>query len=321
MASAVLAGGYSMARGKKKIPVIFHTDIGDDIDDLWALLLLLRRPEFDLKLVVVDTKNMVYRARLAAKLLQLAGRGMVPIAMGPNATDLPGNQSEWLGDYQLSQYPVPAGNDGAWAIGEFIASSADPVTVISVGPATLIAESLTRRPEITRNARFVGMFGSIRVGYGGKSTPDIEYNVKVDPAALRTVFAADWSCTITPLDTCGSLELSGPPYQKLRRSTDPLAQIAVTSSISWRPHATWLPEGRHDFLKATSPLFDAVAVVMAVDESDLVMETLPLTVREDGMMLVDPSGRPVRCATAWRDLPRFKARMVDDLMKFPLERS
>ena len=36
------------------IPVIFDTDIGDDIDDTWALGLLLKSPELDLKLVVGD---------------------------------------------------------------------------------------------------------------------------------------------------------------------------------------------------------------------------------------------------------------------------
>jgi len=34
----------------KKIPVILDTDIGEDIDDTWALGLLLKCPEFDVKL-------------------------------------------------------------------------------------------------------------------------------------------------------------------------------------------------------------------------------------------------------------------------------
>ena len=44
---------------KKKIPVILDTDIGDDIDDTWALALLLRCPELDPRLVVTcqEIKN------------------------------------------------------------------------------------------------------------------------------------------------------------------------------------------------------------------------------------------------------------------------
>ena len=39
----------------KPIPVILDTDIGDDIDDTWALALLLKSPELEVKLVAADT--------------------------------------------------------------------------------------------------------------------------------------------------------------------------------------------------------------------------------------------------------------------------
>ena len=45
------------------IPVILDTDIGGDIDDTWALALLLKSPEFDVKLVVSDNGDTVYPRR------------------------------------------------------------------------------------------------------------------------------------------------------------------------------------------------------------------------------------------------------------------
>ncbi len=48
---------YAADKGSVKgarIPVILDTDIGGDIDDTWALGLLLKSPELDLKLVVGD---------------------------------------------------------------------------------------------------------------------------------------------------------------------------------------------------------------------------------------------------------------------------
>ena len=36
---------------KKKIPVIIDTDIGDDIDDTWALVFALLSESLDIKLV------------------------------------------------------------------------------------------------------------------------------------------------------------------------------------------------------------------------------------------------------------------------------
>ena len=57
-----------------KKPVILDTDIGIDIDDTWALAMLLNSPELDLRLVSVATGDAAYRARLAAKFLDRAGR-------------------------------------------------------------------------------------------------------------------------------------------------------------------------------------------------------------------------------------------------------
>jgi hypothetical protein len=54
----------------RRVPVILDTDIGDDIDDSWALPLLLRSPELDVKLITTATGDTTYRARLTARLLE-----------------------------------------------------------------------------------------------------------------------------------------------------------------------------------------------------------------------------------------------------------
>ncbi len=312
----VTAATTAEAGGEKPQPVIFHTDIGGDIDDTWALLLLLRRPELDLKLVVTEGSNAIYRGRLTAKLLTLGGRTDVALAIGADGHDDRAAQSDWIGDYQLKDYPKPVTTDGAQAMIDLIMASKERVTVISVGPATTVAEALRREPKIARKARFVGMFGSVRTGYGAGTKPEIEYNVKLDPKALQAVFAADWSCTITPLDTCGLLVLDGALMQAVRQSRDPFAQACIRNSEAWLPSATWMPKD-FDLTRTSSTLFDAVAVVMACDERDLVMETLPLTVRDDGMTLIDPKGHKVRVATAWKNLEDFKTKMVADLTSKP----
>lgn len=314
-----LAGGgmSSAASARSPVPVIFHTDIGGDVDDTWALLLLLRRPELDLKLVVTEGSNAVYRGRLTARLLSLAGRTDVKLAIGPDGRDDKAAQSDWVGGYRLSDYPQPASTDGAQAIIDVISTSRIPVTVITVGPATTLADALRRRPDIARKARFVGMEGAVRVGYGGALKPEPEYNVRVDPAALQTVFDADWlDCAITPLDTCGLVVLDGEDYRQVFTSRDPFAMACVDNTRVWLPNAPWMPKD-FDVARRSSTQFDAVAVVMAYDESDLVMERLTLTVKPDGMTVIDPAGRPVRVASGWKDLGGFKQRMVDDLTRHP----
>jgi len=68
--------GLSAARPQAHgMPVILDTDIGDDIDDTWALIILLKSPDFDLKLVTTTHGKAVYRAKLVARILEAAGRG------------------------------------------------------------------------------------------------------------------------------------------------------------------------------------------------------------------------------------------------------
>jgi inosine-uridine nucleoside N-ribohydrolase len=296
----------------RKIPVILHTDIGGDVDDTFALLWLLRRPELDLKLVVTDNGTTLYKARLTAKLLALGGRHDVTIAYGPDASDGLGAQSAWLSDYSLKDYGGVVRPDGAQAIVDTIYASSTPVTVIGTGPATLTAAALALDARISRNAQFVGMFGSIRKGYGGAPTPIAEFNVKTDPTALRTVLAADWPIVITPVDTCGDMILDGREWQTFRTSNDPFAQTCVVNSEIWLPHAPWMPKS-FDLTKTSSVLFDTVAVALAFDEEQLSFEYLPLAVTDAGMTVVDARARRVRVATAWKDIAAFKRRLVADL--------
>ena len=51
-----------------KIPVVLDTDIGFDVDDVWALAYLLRCPELDVKLVVTSTGDTDYSAKIVAKM-------------------------------------------------------------------------------------------------------------------------------------------------------------------------------------------------------------------------------------------------------------
>ena len=75
------------------IPVILDTDIGDDIDDTWALVMLLGMPQMDLKLVVTDYGNTPERTRLVAKILQRLGRTDVPIGTGIKTANDPDRKS------------------------------------------------------------------------------------------------------------------------------------------------------------------------------------------------------------------------------------
>lgn len=303
-----------VAKGRK-IPVIFDTDIGSDIDDTWALLYLLKCPELDLQLVSADAGQGPYRARLAAKFLAECGRSDVPISIGGGQPEQLGNQQDWMRDYDLDSYAGKVYEDSVDAIIQTIHASPDPVTLICVGGVPNISEALRRDPTITKNSRFVGMHGAIRVGYGGHGPPVPEANVRTDPAALRDVFAADWNCSITPLDTCGIVDLKDERYQTVYQSDAVGIKALMENYDAWLKRVTWL-DVKPDPKVRSSTLFDLVAVTMAFREDLLDMETLPISVDDKGMTLVDPEkGRPVRCAMSWKNLDAYLDQMVERLTK------
>jgi len=73
-----------------KIPVILDTDIGLDIDDIWALGLLLSCPELDVRLITTTSGNTIIKAKLVAKFLEIADRTDIPIGIGPKQNNSKG---------------------------------------------------------------------------------------------------------------------------------------------------------------------------------------------------------------------------------------
>ena len=304
----ILATGCAssqISRTATPIPVIFDTDIGDDIDDTWALGFLLRSPELDVKLVVGDNGKPDYRAKLLAKFLETAGRTDVQVGIGLDVSqEQDERQSGWVKDYDLKEYPGKIHRDGVQAVIDTIMKSRRPVTVIAVGPVQNLAEALKREPRIAQRARFVGMHGSVRVGYGNDPKICAEYNVKVAPKACQQVFTAPWEMTITPLDTCDKIALTGNKYQRIYRSADPIASAIIANYRIWAA----APDSR---LAATVPmrsstLFDTVAVYLAFSQELCGMEKLGIRVNDEGFTLEDPKAKQMNVALNWKNLDAFE---------------
>lgn len=309
LAAGCTCGHNLRTSNVRPIPVIFDTDIGDDIDDTWALGFLLRCPELDLKLVVGDNGKPEYRAKLLAKFLEAAGRSDVPVGMGWDVNpQKDGRQSEWVKDYDLKKYPGKILQDGVQAIIDTIMKSPRPVTVIAVGPVQNIAEALRREPRIARRARFVGMHGSVRVGYGNDPKISAEYNVKVAPKACQQVFTAPWEMTITPLDTCDKIMLTGDKYQQVYRSTDPIASAIIANYRHWA--AVPDPGLAARVPVRSSTLFDTVAIYLAFSQDFCGMEKLGIRVNDEGFTLEDPTAKSMNVATSWKDLAAFEDLLV-----------
>jgi inosine-uridine nucleoside N-ribohydrolase len=302
----------------RPIPVILDTDIGGDIDDTWALAMLLRCPELDVKLVLTDTGDTVYRARLTAKLLQVAGRTDIPVGVGlKQKSDGPRErQKAWINDYELTQYPGKVHDDGVQALIDLIMASPEPVTLICIGPSPNIGEALRREPRIAEKARMAGMFGSFKVHHTTNRKLSVvdgripEWNVVKDIAAAKAIFAAPWiDATITPLDTCAYIVFDGPRYQRLRESKDPLMKAVIENYDLWSAGSKESNSKVH-----TSVLYDTVAVYLAFSTQHIRMQRLNVRVDDKGFTVEDPAARPVNVAMAWTNQDAFMNFLVERLL-------
>ena len=305
--SPAAATTVAAASVRPPIPVILDTDIGDDIDDTWALVLALRSPELDVKLVVTDFGNTEYRARIVARLLEIAGRSDIPIGIGVKQNDAEGAQSEWVKDYELSVYPGRILTDGVQALIDTAMGSREPVTLVAIGPPPNLRAALEREPRIASRLRLSGMYGSLRRGYGGTPTPAPEWNVRASAAAARALLAAPWAQAIaTPLDTCGLVQLKGERYARVRDARDPLLRALIENYRLWCARREWCARDETYVSSKSSTLFDTVAVYLAISRDLVKTEELGVRVTDEGLTLPDPAARTLSWATEWRDLDAFE---------------
>ena len=307
-------------------PIIFDTDICDDIDDTWALALLTQCPELDCKLVTTAVGNTPAKAKVVAQYLDRVGHGEIPIGIGIKQHDRAHRHTDWAKDYDLSSYRGGVHEDGVQAMIDIIMKSPQRITIVAVGPVPNVGEALRREPRIAEKADFIGMHGSIYKGYGGKSEPDAEYNVRADVAACRRVFTAPWEITITPLDTCGLVLLRGEKYQKIFNRDSALTSNLIENYRLWQKNGLRgenkdMSEADLDRLAArtverrSSTLFDTVAIYLAVSENLTKMERLPVEITDEGHTKVSDGAKMVNCAVGWQTLGGFEDWLVGRLTK------
>jgi len=292
-----------MVKLNGKVPLILDTDIGNDIDDSWALAFLLECPEIALKYITAATGDTEYRARVIAKMLQAANRVDIPIGMGRPTHPNEKTVEEWVEDFEWETYPGPLPHNG---IDEMVRMAMDmegEPTILSIGPMTNIAEALEMEPAFARRCNLVAMSGSIEMQLDGRVGQIAEWNIQNDIAAAQKVYSAPWkSIRITPLDSCGALRLDGDDLRKVRESDNPLTQTLMESVDCWFDKMAikkrW-PE--------TSPiLFDVVAAYLCFETEMLNMVRMNLLIDDQGYMRFSDQGAPVECALDWRDEDGFK---------------
>ena len=178
--------------------VHLDTDIGGDIDDLYALAYLayLARAEgVELSGVTTVLDDGGRRAGYATEALRLAGLEDVPVAEGAREADSR-YRSQLFGLPDESKYwpaPVPRRPGVVDAALDLLAASIEAgAMVMAIGPLTNLALLEEQRPGILRGTDLVFMGSFIRpipTAYPAFKWTD-DFNTQADPAAAEVVFNA-----------------------------------------------------------------------------------------------------------------------------------
>jgi inosine-uridine nucleoside N-ribohydrolase len=187
-------------------------------DDAIALLLALASPEVELLGVTTAAGNQTLEKTTAnaLRVLELAGRGEIPVAAG---ADRPLLREPFVATYVHGEtgldgpdLPPPEGRPVEEHAVDFLAERVKGSTLVATGPLTNVALLLALRPE-ARPARLVLMGGAIAEG---NVTPAAEFNIWADPEAASRVFASGLDVTMVGLDVTHRALLTPAHAERLR---------------------------------------------------------------------------------------------------------
>ena len=197
-----LCGVACWAQNAEK--VIIDTDIGDDIDDAFALALAVKSPELQILGVTTTFGDTQARARIADRFLAEVGRADIPVRAGkPTATTNPMSQRR----YAEGRYFAAAHGDAVEFLLDQIRRYPGEITLIAIGPLMNVGAAIDRDPATFRKLkRVVIMGGSIRRGYGDLGyTPPVpamaEWNIMNDIGSSQKLFASGVPLYVMPLDS------------------------------------------------------------------------------------------------------------------------
>lgn len=177
-----------------RLPVIFDTDIGSDIDDAVALTYLLKHPRCELLGVTTVTGEVRQRAALVEIIAEAAGRTDLPIHPGASQVIFNGPGQPHVPQYEAVRHRPHrtdySPNTAIEFMRETIRSRPGEVTLLAVGPMTNLALLFAMDPEIPGLLRQVVLMCGVFTGRMKHGPGTREWNAMSDPLATAMVYKA-----------------------------------------------------------------------------------------------------------------------------------
>ena len=299
--------------------VIFDTDIGTDVDDCVALALLLNSPEAELVGITCVYGDVLLRARMTLKLLQLRDVTDVPVLAGATRPLLGARPIYWGGhEGQGLLQPEdealkPATEFAVNFIVRAVMDNPGGIHLVCVGPLTNAALAFLQEPRLAENlASLVIMGGAFQrsadvyADYG-------EHNIISDAEAAHIVFTSGAPITLVPLDVTMQVRITQAGSARIRAAGTAF-HVAVADQIDvYPPFAD----------RGWTHMHDPLAVAALLEPGLVELETLHVDIETGGRYAAGvtfmrspdadwPANTQVALAV---DVDRFERFLIDRLAR------
>ena len=299
------------SQGKQKI--IFDCDLAGDVDDAYALALILASPEFEVLGLVMDHGHTPGRAKVACRMLYETGREDIPVVVGRHTASIVGEEQSLASENQQFAWGhrfekiEPVKESAADFILRNLKKYPNEIILFTVGPVPNIQDVLKKDPNALKLAkRVVSMFGSFNMGYDAGSVPDAEWNVRADVEAAKMLVDSGADLTFAGLDITTFVHLDGNNRQRLLMRQSPLTNALSALYTLWRFESYSRPD---------PTLFDVVAVGMVLWPELFTTREVHVHVTDDGYTKLDED-LPPNCQIGMTiDTDEFIQRCMERYLK------
>ncbi len=184
--------------------IIIDTDIGDDVDDAFALALAVQSPELEILGVTTTFGDTEARAKITDRFLGEVGRAEIPVLTGKaTATRNPMSQKP----YGAGRFTKPSHPDAVEFLLDQIRKHPGEITLIAIGPLMNLGAAIDKDAATFRKLKRVALMGgSVRRGYGDLGytapvPPMPEWNILNDIPSAQKLFTSGVSLFVMPLDS------------------------------------------------------------------------------------------------------------------------
>jgi inosine-uridine nucleoside N-ribohydrolase len=257
--------------------IIIDTDIGDDVDDAFALALAVKSPELQVLGVTTGFGDTEARARIAERFLGEVGRSDIPVLAGkPTSTKNPMSQRRYG---ESGRFVKSSHGDAVAFLLEQIRKYPGEITLIAIGPLMNVGLAIDQDAATFRKLkRVVLMGGSVRRGYGDlgytpAAPPMPEWNILNDIPSAQKLFASGVPLYVMPLDST-QLKLD-----EVKRAFLFSQGTAVSDQLAVLYHL-WAQE--------TPTLFDPMTLVFALKPELCPVQGMHIRVDEQGFTREEP---------------------------------